>query len=393
MNQTSIVYNFIFFLLFIALTFTSIFLPFPTLLILLIYHYQNKSISSSILASLLSLFLSLIIVSSEIGGDLLNYKIIYFAAYDSKSLDIFVLSQRKEPLFTLLTWLLAGLTKGNFQLYLFIIIFVIYKLTFQTLINLSKLLNIQQSRINSLILLVAFFPFILHLNGIILRQNLSVVLLLFGYSRLLIKHSLINWILIFASVFIHFIAFIPLTIILLIELKFKLKTTLKVFGLILALVFILPKIQSITFIDYLILRLYRSNDFYLNVDSSNVRNMIMPNLIFITTFFIALVNFIKQNKLLVKNYKFSKMYLIYALVYVITFIWVPMNVLEYRILLICYFLFPLIVAEYLYTKIKLLDYYHLILPFQIIIFFVYISIRDKPNNYKDILFLITSPFY
>lgn len=341
----------------------------------------------------LSYFLALIFYTANLGGDLMIYKELFLRSTDISFID-FIKNQRKEIIYSFYSFLFNKLTNGAFNFYIGFTVFVMYFILFKSIINFSKKKLLDSNKINTLIIFIAFFPPLFHLNGIVFRQNLALFLLFFGFS-MFEKNSYKLILTALISSLIHYVAF-PIFLLSLIDANlFKRKNAAKIIissYLIYNYGFIFLEFLS-SFSEsfkYLFLRIAR-DDIYNAVDSGSVDKMIMPVLFFLFQLIIAVKTYYDNKSF------FSFLYIKYSFVFVFIYFFVDYNVLEYRLLLINYFFIPFIVIEFLMTlsikiRNKIFSGLVTLLPVYIALFFFYISIRNVPNLYKNTFVLLTNPF-
>ena len=342
----------------------------------------------------LSYYLSLIFYTANLGGDLMIYKELFLRSTDVGIVD-FLTDQRKEIFYSVYSYLLNNLTNGAFDFYIGLTIFIMYFILFKSIVNFSKKKLLDVNKTNIIIILIAFFPPLFHLNGIIFRQNLALFILFLGFSmfeKKLFKLILVSTI---ASL-IHYIAF-PIFLLSLIGSNiFQKKHIIKIIissFLIYNYGFIFLEFLS-SFSEsfkYLFLRMAR-DDIYNTVDSGNVEKMLIPILLFLFQLIISIITYLKNKSF------FSFLFVKYSLIFIFIYIFIDYNVLEYRLLLINYFFIPFVIIEFLITfsnkiRNKIFSGLVILLPVYIALFFLYISIRNEPNLYKDTFVLLTNPFF
>lgn len=371
--------------------------PLFSILFLLIFSFRapenHKELLIKLLAFGLSYYLSLILFTAELGGDLMNYKSLL---KDSKfsSFFEFLSDERKEPVFTLYVYIMNWFLNGNFNLFVGVTIFIMYFFLFKSIIKISRKNLLSHYNQSIVLIYFAFLPFMFHLNGIIFRQNLALAIFIFAYSSFPI-HSKKMLLISLIGALIHYIV-LPIYIISILNKNLFRGKNLIILLLILIIVInfgyeILEYLASISeSFRYLFLRLVR-DDIYENADFSNARNMIVPNVTFAVLLIISVINILN------KKDKFSFFYLKYAIVYIIVFFFVDHRVLEYRLLLINYFFVPFVLIEFAAfirkeIKNKLFNFLLLMLPTYLLLFYFYINFRNEPNQYKQIINLLVNPF-
>ena len=342
----------------------------------------------------LSYYLSLIFYTANLGGDLMIYKELFLSSTDIGIVD-FLKDQRKEIIYSVYSYLLNNLTNGAFDFYIGFTVFIMYFILFKGIINFSKKKLLDSSKINILIIFIAFFPPLFHLNGIIFRQNLALFILFLGFSmfeKKLFKLILVSTI---ASL-IHYIAFpiflLSLTGSNIFQKKHIIKIIISSF-LIYNYGFIFLEFLS-SFSEsfkYLFLRMAR-DDIYNTVDSGSVEKMLIPILLFLFQLIISTITYLKNKSF------FSFMYIKYSFIFLFIYVFIDYNVLEYRLLLINYFFIPFVMIEFLIIfsdkiRNKIFSGLVILLPVYIAFFFLYLSIRNEPNLYKNTIVLITNPFF
>lgn len=387
--------NYIVSILFLFLIFISPFWAVVTFFLLsLTKNNKERDIMQFFLILSLSYFLALIFYTANLGGDLMIYKELFLRSTDISFID-FIKNQRKEIIYSVYSFLFNKLTNGAFNFYVGFTVFIMYFILFKSIINFSKKKLLDSSKINILIIFIAFFPPLFHLSGIVFRQNLALFILFFGFSILKKKSFKLILISILASL-IHYIAF-PIFLLSLIDTSiFKRKNVIKI---ILSTYFIynygfifLEFLSSFSeSFKYLFLRIAR-DDIYKAVDSSSVEKMVIPVLFFLFQLIISITTYFKNKSF------FSYLYIKYSLVFMFIYLVVDYNVLEYRLLLINYFFIPFVIIEFLMTfsnkiRNKIFSGLVILLPVYISLFFLYLSIRNEPNLYKDTFVLLTNPFF
>jgi hypothetical protein len=387
--------NYIFRLFFIFLIIISPFWSIVTF-ILLSFTKNNKERDTLQFFLILSLsyFLALIFYTANLGGDLMIYKELFLRSTNISFID-FIKDQRKEIIYSVYSFLFNKLTNGAFKFYVGFTVFIMYFILFKSIINFSKKKLLDSSKINILIIFIAFFPPLFHLSGIVFRQNLALFILFFGFSIFKKKSLKLILISVLASL-IHYVAF-PIFLLSLIDTSmFKRKNVIKIIFstyLIYNYGFIFLEFLS-SFSEsfkYLFLRIVR-DDIYNAVDSGSVEKMLIPVLLFLFQLIISIITYLKNKSF------FSFLYIKYSLVFIFIYIFIDYNVLEYRLLLINYFFIPFVMIEFLMTfsdkiRNKIFSGLVILLPVYIALFLLYISIRNEPNLYKDTLVLITNPFF
>lgn len=341
----------------------------------------------------LSYFLALVLSTANLGGDLLGYKKLFLSSTDVNVMN-FLKSQRKEIVYSGYSFILSKLTNGAFNFYVGFTVFIMYFILFKSIANYAKNILLDFNKTYILIVFIAFFPPIFHLNGILLRQNLAVLILFYGFSSM----KKVSWKYILLSLIaslIHYIAF-PLFLLSLLDTRlFKRKNVIGS----LFVMFIFYNYGNL-FLDllssysesfrYLLVRMER-DDIY-NGDSGSVEEMLIPVLLFALQLIISVTAFLKKKSF------FSFLYIKYSVVFLLIYVFIDNNVLEYRVLLINYFFIPFVSIELLMAysvKIRNTIFAGLlvILPVYIAVFFFYISIRNEPNAYRDTLVLLTNPLF
>lgn len=389
-KQNKSLNNFTFYIVFGILTFTAPFVCIVSMFLLAVN--SNSRVLNSLLILSISYFFGLTYFTSDLGGDLMNYKILFFNSYDTNFFE-FIEKQRKEVLFSTYSFTLNKLFRNNFYLYVGFTIFMVNILLLKSISKFSIDNTLSLKNTSILIALIGFFPPTFYLNGILFRQNLALALLFFGFS--FFRKSPTKLFLISTSAsLIHYVAF-PVYLLSLINKRvFKSKNMIYILLTTLLLYnygFIFLEFLS-SFSEsfkYLFLRIYR-NDIYETVDNRRVEEMLIPFVLFLFQLILSLINSTRS------NHYFSLLYIKYSIVFLLIYFFVDNNVLEYRWLLINYFFIPFILIEFVMafskkTISKIFSATVILIPVYIALFFFYLSIRNDPNLYKDTIILITNP--
>lgn len=358
-------------------------------LMFLLANHASRPILQRLIVVCLSVYLGLIYYTAELGGDMTIYRKL-FQDSDEKGLFEFILSQRKELVFSSYTYIMQKLTLKSFNLYVGFTISVMYLLIGMSLMKYSILREKFPGDFTVLIIMVMLFPPLFHLNGVIFRQNFALSLSFFAivhYRTELYKLLIVSLI----SVLIHYSAAFIIMIYCITINSYSLKRSSLV--LLIGLLFYLYGIEVLVYlgkysesIKYLYLRLVRT-DIYESVDTSNIANMVVPKITFISQVIIAVINLSKG-----KNF-FSRMFIVYAILMAVIILAFNYRVLEYRLFLMNYFFLGFVCLELLNrSHIKLSKLLSIIFyPAAMSFLFLYISYRNVQNNYLETWWLISSP--
>ena len=359
-------------------------------LLFLMVNHASRNVLQRLIVVCLSFYLGLVYYTADLGGDMtIYYKV--FQDSDDKGLFEFIISQRKELIFSSYTYIMHKLTLKSFNLYVGFTISLMYVLIGMSLIKYSIIKEKKcAGDFTVLVIMVMLFPPLFHLNGVIFRQNLALSLLFFAlvhYRAETIKLLAVSLI----SILIHYSSAIILMIYLITLNSYSLKRVCGIF--IFAFLFYLYGLEVLVFlgeysesIKYLYLRLVRT-DIYNSVDTSDIANMFVPKVAFILQVMMAVINLYKG------NYFFSRMFVIYAILMIVIIFAFDYRVLEYRLFLMNYFFLGFINIEFFdRAQIRLSKLFSSILyPGSLTLFFIYISYRNLQNNYLETYWLIVSP--
>jgi hypothetical protein len=342
----------------------------------------------------LALYLGIIYYTADLGGDFTIYRKL-FQDIGNQTLAEFLLYQRKEIIYSMYSFIMYKLTFGSFNLYVGLTISVIYLLNGMGLIKYSIERNNSLASPALIILMLMLFPPLFHLNGVIFRQNLALSVLF--YAIAMFRNNSYKLILmVTVAVFIHYSSALILGIYIITN---NLTNLRRIFPLLLGIMVVyfygLDLINWLASynesIKYLSLRIVRS-DIYDNVDNSSLANMVVPKITFIVQLILALFNVYKKPSF------FSKMFLVYSVVFGFILLGIDYRVLEYRIFLMNYFFIGFVILDSLSTinfdiTKSSLKFSFILFPLTLAFFFFYISVRELKNDYLDFWQLMISPLF